>query len=797
MSTIIAAYGGGFKPPTSGHFEVVKSALEKYPEIDEFIIYVGSGERDGISQEESILIWNTYLNYLPMKVRIEPSKGPIGDIIRLGKNNPEDEIYFVIGGRDGNEGDMKDIASRTKTIEVAYPNMKVKVITTPDRGISGTNARKAAKESEEVLSKYLPNILTSEEKSEIFNILRPVIKENIEDDVMSLNEKITKFLNEENIKLPVNKEIVLQADTEEHTRGLIVKWRSDGGYDVAYWDGEPNNIVPAELVGDGESFGDIKNVWLGYHPTLDDKKKINENATYSQTIDIKEKIASLTDHMIKKGYNIEPLPTVEFIDGDSENASNFLGKTAYYDPDSKTIALYTEGRHPKDITRSYAHELIHHIQNLEGRLGDIKTTNTLEDDALNDLEAEANLKGTMTFRNWTDSLNEDKDYFGLNKFIEEVFLNEGKYDSLVTKLAGYTLNAWKDDLKDGQSEGKFKLEVGPGKEFDYPHLDFQYSAVAKFDGTYQDKSSAYPLSSKVLIRYFLDADELPKMWSRIAMDLRNTIRHEIEHLMQSGPNAKKGKEIEKDYSERDEIKTGNKKWWKVWRSKLESVDYYKLAKEIDANLQGLYLKAKKSRTPLKDVIDTYVRYDLNLSIDDQKAVKDIWRERAPKLNIPLFEDEQPEYKIFSDMDGVLTDFEAAFENVSDGILPREYERRFGKEKFWELIDGEGVDYWTEMPYMSDGRQYWDYIKNYNPELLSSPSRSSTSRLGQRQWVENNMPGVKLTLAQAYLKRNYAAPNHILIDDRKSNIEEWRANGGIGILHTSAADTISQLKELGL
>ena len=39
--------------------------------------------------------------------------------------------------------------------------------------------------------------------------------------------------------------------------------------------------------------------------------------------------------------------------------------------------------------------------------------------------------------------------------------------------------------------------------------------------------------------------------------------------------------------------------------------------------------------------------------------------------------------------------------------------------------------------------------------------------------------------------------HILIDDRKSNIEEWRANGGIGILHTSATDTISQLKKLGL
>ena len=47
-----------------------------------------------------------------------------------------------------------------------------------------------------------------------------------------------------------------------------------------------------------------------------------------------------------------------------------------------------------------------------------------------------------------------------------------------------------------------------------------------------------------------------------------------------------------------EIKTGKKKWWKIWRKTLGTPDYYKLEKEVDANLQGLYLKAKKSRTPL-------------------------------------------------------------------------------------------------------------------------------------------------------------------------------------------------------
>ena len=146
--------------------------------------------------------------------------------------------------------------------------------------------------------------------------------------------------------------------------------------------------------------------------------------------------------MIDKGYNIQPLPSVKFIGDDSSNAEDFFGKTAYYDPGKKMIVLYTYGRHPKDIVRSFAHEMIHHMQNLENRLGDVTTTDTTEDNRLNDLEKEANLKGTMTFRNWTDGLQEDgqktsnknmndykkqnnpsgkvRDPFGLNQYAREL-----------------------------------------------------------------------------------------------------------------------------------------------------------------------------------------------------------------------------------------------------------------------------------------------------------------------------------------------------------------------------------------
>ncbi|MBT4124019.1 MAG: hypothetical protein HOE40_01155, partial [Candidatus Pacebacteria bacterium] len=80
----------------------------------------------------------------------------------------------------------------------------------------------------------------------------------------------------------------------------------------------------------------------------------------------------------------------------------FFGRTAYYKPQTKEVVLYAMGRHPKDVVRSYAHEMVHHIQNLEGRLQNITTTNTNEDGALEELEKEAYTLGNITFRNWED-----------------------------------------------------------------------------------------------------------------------------------------------------------------------------------------------------------------------------------------------------------------------------------------------------------------------------------------------------------------------------------------------------------
>jgi hypothetical protein len=158
--------------------------------------------------------------------------------------------------------------------------------------------------------------------------------------------------------------------------------------------------------------------------------------------------------------------------------------------------------------------------------------------------------------------------------------------------------------------------------------------------------------------------------------------------------------------------------------------------------------------------------------------------------------QDPQYEIYCDMDGVLCDFDTRFKQFG-GSTPKEFEAKNSTEKFWEIIHKAGAEFWSEMPWMPDGKQLWSYIEKYKPSLLSAPSRDYSSRYGKRLWVQNNISGTKLILANREKKQNYSGKNKILIDDRTDNISEWTSRGGIGILHTSATNTIEQLKQLGL
>ena len=106
-----------------------------------------------------------------------------------------------------------------------------------------------------------------------------------------------------------------------------------------------------------------------------------------------------------KKFNIRTTPKL-FLRQDKENGAMTLGRTAFYDPSELKIVLYITGRHPKDILRSFAHELIHHVQNERGdlQLGDSSDPQYAQkDDHLRKMEMEAYLKGNMLMRDFEDN----------------------------------------------------------------------------------------------------------------------------------------------------------------------------------------------------------------------------------------------------------------------------------------------------------------------------------------------------------------------------------------------------------
>ena len=647
---VIGMFGGGFKPPTIGHLEVVKRALQENPEMDALIILVGSGTRNSISQDESLAIWNIYKKYLPNKVRVMASpegKAPIAAIYSYAKKNPDKEVYWFLGAREGNEEDFQDIMKRTQSLRKGdYSNLKVKEVITTG-AVSGTKARQALlNQDKDTFIQFLPDI---PEVDEIWDLLVDIVSERInftpdfitKDDIESIDnladeklapievdlsgnhffdrlndprnfpdisiEELEDFFDklsdekdefidflkqyreivvkdtETNINIPfmklANKAIAktimrkknfssstpilpleeggrydqevlgqsrylinlfkasfgkeVEGEVEGYLKGgdpsedeededlkinymLSYKFTPDedlmvtglpfifdaeadrtelfisASYDpnafpASYNDfiaelkdtlrhelehvgqfqlNKPENPsnspkkykyfdyftfdfeIPAFVRGlnkkartkkitftqamddylgnfvedlSDDQMAEIKRIWVDYAKKnvpglkLQESKPLNENLEG----DLESYTTSLSDYMSNQDLNIQPYPSLEFIDSDEENAGNIFGKTAYYMPSDKKIVLYTLGRHPKDILRSFAHEMIHHHQNLNGTLGNIQTTNTNEDDELDIIEREAYEQGNIMFRNWTDSLTDSLNesfYLDIPKF---------------------------------------------------------------------------------------------------------------------------------------------------------------------------------------------------------------------------------------------------------------------------------------------------------------------------------------------------------------------------------------------
>ena len=790
----VAVYGGGFKPPTKGHFAVVKKAIEDNPDIDEFIINIGGKERDGVTPEEAIQIWDIYKQYLPISANINiqySSTPPIKATYDYAKNNPEEEVLFIIGAREGNEDDFKDIASRTTSLD-NYPNLNLRTIVTRG-GVSGTAARNAGKISKEKIRPFLPDELKDQEVEEIYQMVSDKVTEGRkkkpdpkkgtgkkpkgsarrlytdedptdtvkvkfstrQDIVNTLNKKSFKaksharqsqIINlihqrvraalartkdpKKKAKLKSGFEYIKkrkEASKKKTQRLKKQKLKEKKGfgksagyrYRAIYKKGDKfyymqdNPFSPGirqefgpfktraaakrkmQSFPPGTSYRDIKEIGIDlsnysgqvlpgdvlrapkgfplggkklekskqlkvlknsregvnrYKLSLEDsdgkkytvrnfqmdgeykgkkfpkwgmvrraKKNLNEQIDSSK-FDFNPYIASLTKYFMDNKMALEPLPKIQMVHDDVENGEDIFGKTAYFVPFTNEIVLFTYGRHPKDILRSYAHELVHVHQNNQGRLANYGTTDINQDDHLTQIEREAYETGNILFRSWTDSITGSK--------LEE------SIKSLITE-----------------------------KKKPYKH--------------------------------------------------------------KSGFNPKLG------------------------------------------------------RDPFG--LNAYAR-ELAMGLEEQVS----------------------EFKIYLDMDGVIADFDKRFKDIS-GMDPREFEDKYGTKEFWNLIDEENkVKFWVGIPEMPGAKALVDYVKKYNFELLTSPSAKKQSYLGKLLWIRNHKdlfggkPRVNFKRAkEKHEVKSDLQTTDILIDDREDTISRWNEAGGTGIHYKSANQVINDLKKLGL
>ena len=156
-------------------------------------------------------------------------------------------------------------------------------------------------------------------------------------------------------------------------------------------------------------------------------------------------------------------------------------------------------------------------------------------------------------------------------------------------------------------------------------------------------------------------------------------------------------------------------------------------------------------------------------------------------------------QIYCDMDGVLADF-VKFTSEHLG-------KKFKDENWNELTP----DLYFQLPPMPDAKKLWEFIGRQKPSpfILTAIPREGRGPIAERaaedkkKWMTKHF-GVRDGRIYAVKRKNKAnfakdgrdgRPN-LLIDDHIENIKNFRAKGGIGIHHTSASNTIKELRKLG-
>jgi len=165
------------------------------------------------------------------------------------------------------------------------------------------------------------------------------------------------------------------------------------------------------------------------------------------------------------------------------------------------------------------------------------------------------------------------------------------------------------------------------------------------------------------------------------------------------------------------------------------------------------------------------------------------------FRIKLMEFDNP--VIYCDMDGVLSDFKEYTLNH----LGTKF-----KDKHWKDLP---LDVFYQLSPMPDAHKLWSFIVKYDPRILTAFPKLNRGPISaqapddKKKWMMKhfNWPSSKIFPVLRVDKSRFAKdgregrPN-LLIDDYLENCQQFRNQGGIAIHHTSANNTIHELKKIG-
>ena len=184
----IALLPGGFKPPHAGHYAVAKYLSQKSGA--EVLVRVGAKERDSITQNMSINIWDMY------GIKAEPasSDSPIADVFKYveEKATEEDIIYVGTGEKDFPRFKVLTDPSFKPDNYKKYNPKDIKVIEIPippqAGGVSGTKMREFINnDQKDLFQKYLPDHI---DKDKVWNI----VIDNIQEDLYNPEDKVNDYM---------------------------------------------------------------------------------------------------------------------------------------------------------------------------------------------------------------------------------------------------------------------------------------------------------------------------------------------------------------------------------------------------------------------------------------------------------------------------------------------------------------------------------------------------------------------------------------------------------------------------